>query len=248
MEFRALILAVWLVSFPLAGYAQEASPEVNVNADQTHIAKAGFEEGAKAYLEGRYQDAIVTWSNAYEVWPAAIIPYNQSLAAAKLGNFKQALIYAQAARKPGELPLDANYSAKLEGNISAWQGLVKAERIAGQIKARKPAEIALDWRGYTGIGAMVVGSGLIVGALLMGASASSDIDALGGLQTKAEHDAAVDDIESTQTTAQVLLFSGIGIAATGVGLLVWDLWFDSDTQISMGVTPNSAAVTLGGSW
>lgn len=215
--------------------------------DATQIAQTGFEEGAKAYLEERYEAAIVTWSKAYEIWPAAIIRYNMSLAAAKLENFGQALTYASEARANTEVPLDEKYLAKLNANTQAWVARIRSEQIARRIFQQTPAELTLDWRGYTGIGVGTVGAGLIVTAVVMGLGASSDNEALGDSTSKAGYETSRSDLEDKQVIGQVLLYSGAALFATGASLVVWDLFFD-DTLVDVAVVPGASSAHVSVQW
>lgn len=217
------------------------------DGDATQIAQAGFEEGAKAYLEERYEAAIVTWSKSYEIWPAAIIRYNMSLAAAKLEHFSQALAYAAEAAANKEVPLDDKYMAKLNANSLAWSSRLKSDQITRRIFQQTPAELTLDWRGYTGVGMATVGAGLVVAAIVTGAGASSDNEALSDSPSKAAYESSRSDLENKQVVGQVLLYSGAALFATGASLVVWDLFFD-DSLVDVALVPGVKSAHVSVQW
>ena len=213
--------------------------------DTTQIAQAGFEEGAKAYLAGRYEEAIVTWQKAYEIWPAAIILYNMSLAASKLGNPHQAHIYAQQAAQNTDVPLEAEYRVKNLANQRAWEAGFIARDLAQEVRRRNPIEPAMDigWAGYAGAGMATVGVGLLIGSIVVGAEAADDNAALALVDERDVYDQQRSELEDVQSTGRLLLYSGAGLAAAGAGLLVWDLFFTYDrVQLAGGTAADGGYV------
>lgn len=95
MRSLSLIIALVLVVAPLvpaAAVAEEAS-------DQE--ARSLYLEGARAYDEGRYEDAVAAWRRAYDLSPRPLLLFNMANALERLGRAREALdaltLYRQGA-------------------------------------------------------------------------------------------------------------------------------------------------------
>lgn len=93
--------------------------------------------------------------------------------------------------------------------------------------------------GWTGVVLGTAGVGLVVTALVMDASLSSDFDELDAARAAGDRERAEtleSDIESSQSTGKILLFAGAGAAVVGGTLLVIDL-LDSEKGESASIVP-----------
>jgi tetratricopeptide (TPR) repeat protein len=122
------------------------------------------------------------------------------------------------------------------------------QRRAQEERARRQGASEWSWIGYSGVGFGIAGIGLIGGATYLGAEASSEIDSMRGIDDEAIYAQKRSDVESTQTTGQVLLYSGIGLVALGGGMVAWDLMNpdESPVSVSVGAGPGDAGVSLSG--
>lgn len=121
---------------------------------------------------------------------------------------------------------------------------------SADLTAGTTSESTLGTLGWTGIGLGIVGIGLVTTALVLDSSLSSDFDELDqaradGDQQRAEQLEA--DIESTQSTGQIMLFAGAGAAVVGGTLLVIDL-LDSDEKESAQIVPMLGREQVGASF
>ncbi len=243
MRFVLTIVFALLLA-PAESFAQAPSQET---VDQ---AEAHFQKGAEWYTTGEYSKAIVEFLKGYNVVPNAMFLYNISLSYAKLGNSDDALMYAERAQNEVGMPDDV--ASRNSGRISALRvrlsGLDVAKNVSDlsnvvDVAPTQPAESGFGWMGMTGVAVGVAGLGLIGGSALIGMGVSDDITALedeanGGDQ--ARFDDLKASIESDQSLGKVLLFSGAGLAALGVTLVVVDLMNDEEpTQTSLRLVPTN---------
>lgn len=243
-----LILALLLA--PTESFAQAPS---QAQIDQ---AEAHFQIGAEWYTTGDYPKAIVEFLKGYNVVPNAMFLYNISLSYAKLGNNEDALMYAERAQ--GEVGMPDDVSARNSGRIGALRARLSGLAITKNMSELTVAEVipvepsggSFGMLGISGIAIGAAGLGLIGGSVLIGAGVSDDITTLeseanGGDQ--ARFDELKTNIESDQSLGKILLFSGAGLTAVGLTLVLVDLMNDEETvQTSLRVvpTPGGAGAVL----
>lgn len=244
MRFVLTIVFALLLA-PAESFAQAPSQEAVAQAE-TH-----FQKGAEWYTTGEYSKAIVEFLKGYNVVPNAMFLYNISLSYAKLGNQDDALMYAERAQNEVGMPDDV--ASRNSGRIAALRvrlsGLDVSKKISDLSNVVEvnptppPQQSEFGWLGMSGIAVGVAGLGLMGGSALIGMGVSDDITALeneanGGDQ--ARFDDLKSSIESDQSLGQVLLFSGAGLAALGVTLVVVDLMNDEEpTQASLQLVPTN---------
>lgn len=241
-SFMLFMIVVSTAFFSSSAFAQSSDPA---------RAQQHFEDGAALYTQGDYSKAIVEFLKGHAIAPNAMFLYNISLSYLKLENVPDALDAAEEAKTFEGMP--AKVSLRNDARIASFRSVLSANDVAEEIAQAAEASVeepmaerpvddegGIGGLGWTGVGLGVVGTGLVVGALLVNLGVSSDIDALeaeaaGGDPDR--FDTLKNDIESGQSTGKVLLYSGAGLAATGIILLFVDLATGSESDASMGLAP-----------
>ncbi len=200
-----------------------------------------YKSGAASYFRGDILIALSKFKQGYELDPNAMFLYNISLCYGKLENYSEALTQADLAHTKG---LPSEVSDKNMARIAAYQTILKTQYIAelepvvvavedcdsdecasGRVSEPKGSEKP-TWLGWTGATVAVVGGGMLVGAFLVDSGLESDITAYDQAVAKAdatEAERLKSDIEGQQTLGKILVISGAVLAATGVGLFVYDM-------------------------
>ncbi len=254
---RILLVAVAFLFAASTAHAEESEAE------------RLYKEGAEAYFQGEYAQAIIKFKRGNELDPNPMFLYNLALAYSKLGNVEEAESHAARAHKQG---LPPQFADKNAARLLAFRMQLKSTELA------KPVEVAveegtceadtdcqggevcdlqssqcvavsstptesgsgLSGLGWAGIGAIAGGSGLILGAVIIDLGLSSDIDEYDRLVADGQTDEAESlksDIEGSQSTGQILLFAGVGVATVGAALLIYDLMFASDSESTSAFYP-----------
>lgn len=200
-----------------------------------------YKSGADSYFRGDILTALSKFKQGYELDPNAMFLYNISLCYGKLENYSEALTHAELAHTKG---LPSEVSDKNMARVAAYQTILKTQHIA-ELEPVAVAGVDCDsdecapepanepegsqkptWLGWTGATVAVVGGGMLVGAFLVDSGLDSDISAYDEALARAdlsEAERLKSDIESQQTLGKVLVISGSVLAATGVGLFVYDM-------------------------
>lgn len=219
-------------------------PAVAVSQDrqqrEVKVAQKLFEKGASAYSEKRYADALMLFRKAYTYVPAAPFLYNAARAAEKLGNLDQALSLAKQAKEQEDQPLPERLRAQNDALIESLEQRIEAAKR----EAERNRSMQWSWVGYSGIGVSVVGLGLMGGAAYLGSEASADIEALEGVENPEAYGRQRDDILAKQATGEVLLYSGIGLAAVGGGLIAWDLLSPGESPFRVSAGPGNVGLSV----
>ena len=109
------MLLALLLGWSIAAWAQDAE-------DANERARELYENGATLYDEGRYEDAIVAWQEAWELSQRPLLLYNIASAQERLGHWRDALEtlnrYRAYARPDERERLDRRI-ANLERRIAA---------------------------------------------------------------------------------------------------------------------------------
>ena len=217
---------------------QEASP---VSEAAKQAAQSLFDEAVADYMGKRYDQASLKFRKAYAQLPEATFLYNLAKSLQKLENYDQAIKSLESAQAQQERPLPPNlqekvpaFMAELKEQLEAQQAEQQAQQALSETTAMEatPEEggRGLGALGWTGVGMTVVGAGAITWSILMTSDLDKEKEALEQIRTRQEFDAQKQEVEDDQNLARLLMFSGIGVAAVGVGLLTWDLVKDDDTQ------------------
>jgi tetratricopeptide (TPR) repeat protein len=251
LSVLALTVCVLGVFAPTDVLAQDAS-----KAEQ---AQQAFDDGMSFYTEKEYGKAVAEFRKGYALMPAGMFLYNITLSYIKLGEYAKAQRYAQRAAEQGDLPKKT--LVKNAARIDALTVRISAAKLAdslepeaqsdlfGSQKPKDPSgETPKESGGpgmmtYAGAGTALVGVGLIGGALYMGSDIEARSDQLAQVDDRADYDTMRSSIESDRSVGQVLLVSGIGLAAVGSGLVVWDLMGSDESSGELSVQPLVGATT-----
>ncbi|MBX3273413.1 MAG: tetratricopeptide repeat protein [Sandaracinaceae bacterium] len=212
-------LAVFVLSLALAGVTR-AGAQANTAADQRALAL--YEQGSSAYTEGRYEDAIRLFTEAYELSPRPLLLYNLANAYERVGRYADAvqmLEYFQPHAPYAERAVIQSRITNLRARVEAGEGTSGARGGGGGGGALVPAGI-----GVAAGGLALVAAGVVFGVLALDARASAEgqcRDAGDGRTVcTGAADGALADAELFALLADVGLIGGGVVAAAGVVLLI----------------------------
>lgn len=115
---RALAFAICLLSSALAPRVAEADERADQQARELYVA------GARAYDEGRYEEAVTAWKQAYELSPRPLLLFNMANALERLGRAPEALAALQQYRGTA----DASEFETLDRRIESLGRRVEEQR------------------------------------------------------------------------------------------------------------------------
>ncbi len=235
----------WIMVFLLVAFCGTTIPAVAVAQEDdekqaVRVAQKLFEEGATAYSEKRFSEALTLFRKAHTYVPAAAFLYNAARAAEKLGNLEQSLSLAKQAKTQKTQPLAAQLVKKNDALIESLEKQIVAQKEA----AERRKTMQWSWVGYSGVGVGVVGLSLVGGATYLGTQASSDIKALEDVEAREAHAQQREDILATQATAEVLLYSGVGLALVGGGIVAWDLLSPGESPLQVSTGPGDVGLSV----
>lgn len=240
-----------------------AEAQAQPSAEQKARADALYNEGAKLFVEKKYPEAILRFKNSHKIDSSPKTLYNIALCYGRLGEFSEAVDFAKSASQAqaASKALQRKALARLKGFERALQATrvakaIESPSIVKVIPPKKgdttPEGSSFGMLGWSGVGVSVLGVGLMGGALLVNGGLGQEID---DYEEEARNDpnpprdsARFDEISSSQTTGKVLLFSGAGLAAAGVTLILVDLLSDSDSQATQARVTPLLAPSKNGAW
>lgn len=228
-----------------------ASPAVASDGD-IERAQELFNEGAELYLDGEYSAAIVRFRQANAYREHSLFHYNIAMAELHRGEVVDAAEAAREARvtEPALEPDNrANNDAIIAGAGVFTTGSNVAVELAPDEDAEpiaepedpedtqpvaepdQPTEPAdpdsgVGTLGWTGVSALAVGLGSLGGAWYVDAQVSDHrqgLEEVAGELSQEQFNDQIDEMARWQTRGQVLLFSGLFLAATGGTLLTLDV-------------------------
>ena len=176
-----------LLSMPLALQAQEEQPRVPEQA------QVMFDEAVADYMAKRWDQAALKFRKAYAVVPEAVFLYNQAKALQKLENYQAAVSALTRARDQEERPLPPELVAKVPAFLAELETSLAAEKAAAEEKAATAEvvpqavlpqavppnrEEGFGTLGWTGVGTLVAGSGLMVFGGILAADVAKEADRL----------------------------------------------------------------------
>lgn len=199
-----------------------------------------FDRGAGLYVEGKFGEALVQFKRGHEELPNPMFPYSMALCSQKLGRYSEAMRYAIEARDLGGLGDKEN--AQNDARIAVLPRIETSEFVATEIAAsqiepdldpvdpgiiaRRPPKSGFGTVGWVGVGATAVGAGLLVGSLVSELSLQTKWDEFNRAADNGDqdrYDELKKEIERGQTTGMVLLYSGLGVSAVGLSLIIVEL-------------------------
>lgn len=249
-------LFVGISAFAATVTAQESEElshdELEEDADDFDDVEAIFEDGARYYLEEDYSSAVIEFRRANQIHPHGIFQYNIALSNRALGRIEQGLDAALEADE-NSADLDAETAASNSGLIAGFGAVLKADEVGDdvedlsdeqhQVEAVPDAEPASRWGGlgWGGVAALGIGASALAGAAVIDAQLQSGIQELEAGERYEDGDEFRqhrDSLSTRQTAGQVLLFSGAGLAVTGVSLMVVELFTGSSSESAVAATPS----------
>jgi tetratricopeptide (TPR) repeat protein len=222
--------------------------------DEELSAKEAYERGAEYFEQENFEKAAEYFQRAVDKEPNAILHYNLAQARAKLGEWISVVEQTEKAEAAGELggEVDAINQATLAGARTVLAArAVLPPRTPSDDGAGPGPPLGLSAIGWSGTAGAVAGGGMLVGSLLIDNSLSDDFRDRDSALASGDQDRArsiKDRINRKQTTGQVLLYGGAGLAAAGIGTVVFDLMRDDGssrkTAARLGIRPfpNGAGV------
>jgi tetratricopeptide (TPR) repeat protein len=227
---RALPLLLLAGLFAAApAHAQTSDPVAEERAKEL------YENGRILYEEGRYEEAILAWEEAYSISKRARLQFNLANAHERLGNLKKALdaLYAyQAFAKAEERELIERRIRTIEDRMAteAPDPVPQPVPVVGPQPVPEPAPRPPRERGgvnvpaiaLIGVGAAAIGTGAVFGASSSSAKGRAldlCVDSGGDLLCPAEADADLKSHRSKALLADIGFAAGALAGGTGVALL-----------------------------
>lgn len=254
-----LILALALGAGPVSA---QTRPDPNEER-----AKELYQNGALLYEEGRYEDAIIAWQEAYRLSEKAQLLYNIANAQERIGRYQDALdtlsryrAYAAADEREALDRRIRNLERRLDES-TATPATPATTTTPTPTPVATPAPVsppptapAEDKRGVRvlpialyGVGAVGLGVGGVFALSARGARAEANelcVDAAGGLLCP---DSAADAL-ARDARSSTLADIGFGVGAAGVLGGTLTLLLGGGTQASVSSLPGGAAFSLSGSF
>lgn len=230
--FAAVVVGIGVTS-GAAAQERAAGEAADEQAEAESVAQRLFERGYRAYSDKSYAEALGLWRKAYEYVPEAVFLYNSANAASKLGNLDEAIGLARRAARQEERPLSDELVRKNDALIAKLEDRIERRE---ERRAMEEAK-GLDWRGWSGVGAVGAGTALAAVALgHYGREASALNAELTDAPNRDVYKRRRDQMEKNQRVGRVFLFSGATLAAAGAGFLMWDLLDrPQDRKLSFGI-------------
>lgn len=190
-----------------------ASAQVRGPADQQALAL--YEQGSAAYTEGRYEDAVRAFSEAYRLSPRPLLLFNLANAYERIGRYR-----AAAEMLEGYLPhAPPQERATLSARITNLRARPDVPEAAPGDDLLVPVGIAV---GATGVA--LVAAGIVLGVLALDARSAAEglcrEGPNGGSLCLQGADGHLADAELFAALADAGLFGGGAVAAAGLVLLV----------------------------
>lgn len=198
--------------------------------DNRAQALALFEEGKKAYLEGRFEDAVKLLEQAHQLHPEPVLLYNLARAREGLGQFDTAVVaYEQYLREAGTIADRGAIEAKV---ATLKRDLEDKKRLAAErdaaMRLPDPPQKPIDQPDPdTGAGPLpwpwviagVGAAGLAVGGALGGFALAKNSDAEGAA-VQADAFALRSDAEDLALGSTIAFIAGGAVLAGG---FIWGI-------------------------
>jgi hypothetical protein len=220
------------------------------------------QEGFESFASQGWSKAVVTWNEVLELDPSRThLLYFKAQALFKLGDREAARRHALRAREATP-PLKESLARKNEellGEIAKLDAQ-EAEQKRAQMELRaEQKQIAADVRPrasgwiWVGTGALALGGLSMAGAAWQADKLQGYYDQMAVPQTRPEYDALAEDARGHRVLGHVFLWTGVALAASGVGVIIWDLMTPEGADVEepaaqpsagVGVSPNGAFVRI----
>ncbi|MFT3773106.1 MAG: hypothetical protein QM820_47605 [Minicystis sp.] len=196
-------------------------------------AKKLFDDGAAAYAQGNYEEAIRAWEKAYEISQKPLIFESIANAYERLGDARKARDYLTKWREAAPNEEHGLLDARIKNLDSRVQREEEAAKKAAEDKARREAQEKVEaetkrakaWLPgvvLTGVGGAALLTGVVLDVVAKTKRPGSDACVTVKEETFCKASAA-DAIKSSNTLAVVgdaLWIGGAAVAATGAVLII----------------------------
>jgi tetratricopeptide (TPR) repeat protein len=238
MRSRSVRSILFALSFALLGgvaspaLAQGKKPPAKTDPRLAE-AKKLFDEGAAAYAQGNYEEAIRAWEKSFEISQKPLIFESIANAWERLGDARKAKDYLAKWRDAAPAEERDLLDARIRNLDGRVQREEEAAKKAAEDKARREAQEKADaetkrsraWLPgavLTGVGGAAVLAGLVIDIVAKTKRPGADACKTVGTDTFCKASAA-DAIKSSNTLAlagDALWIGGAAVAATGAVLLL----------------------------
>lgn len=228
-SIRLLLTSSLLLLLCTAAFAPQA------HAQDKEAAAKYFQEGQQAYAGGDYGAAIFNFSQAYNEDPNGIFLYMTSLAYMKSNNFEKAIEFGKKTQAQAS-DLDPDKQARNEARLLAMQhalatkqqtqltGVTVSQLIKDRAIQAPPAgaRTGIGGVGWTGVGMMVAGSGLMLSSLYFNSKVSDLLVTGTDGEPRVPSDKR-DEVARYQLFGLTALGTGVVLTLVGGGLFVYAL-------------------------
>lgn len=240
---RALCLLTLLGAVAPEAHAQDATTEAR--------AKELYENGAALYEEGRYEEAILAWEEAYRLSSRPVLLFNIANAYERLGRYDEAIdalsryrAFAKAEERESldrrmqnlERRRDEARAAAANTTPTPTPTPTLTPTPAAGTPGRSPVPFVLMGAGVAGVGV-----GAVFGARSLGAGAEAEALCVG--EGPLCPDTAAPYLESAKKSAliaDVSLITGAVLIVGGLGLGVFG---NQSEAVSLSVSPSSLTLS-----
>ncbi len=239
-------LLLWCLA---AARAEEPLPVAPDPASVTDAADARarelFQNGVILYDEGRYEDAVAAWGEAWRLSGRPLLLYNMANATERLGRWTEAMDLLSRYR--AFAPADERET--LDRRIGNIERRIAAElpptgtngsRSVATVPPRRLPVAPLVLFGVGGVG---LATGAASGLLVLDARAEADA-LCREARCPASAGPALADDRTRSLVADIGL--GVGIAALGAGVITLAVGPRSAVRVGVAPRPTGALVTVGG--
>ncbi len=256
-------LLLWCIGAAWALAPLPSAPDpAAISAEDDARARELFENGAMLYDEGRYEDAIAAWTEAWRLSGRALLLFNMANAAERVGRWEDAMellsryrAFAPAderdvldrrigniERRLGDLPAPV---APPPAPVAPPPAAVAPEPLPAAVVTRRPFPVApVLLFGASGAG-LVTGTVFAFRAL----DARADADTLctphdGATWCPASAASALGVDRQSSLVADIAL--GVGLGALGGGVIALVVQPRTSMQVGVGLREGAGVLTLAG--
>lgn len=250
-------------SCPVPLVAQDTREDTTQDEEASDVAIEKMREGSTLFNGSDYARAVEKWTESFVAYPSGMAMFNVARAYVELERFDDARVAIDTARgNRGYLALPLDQAGlidlqRLELLITAREAELaerkRAEIKTQRIKACREGQGRLSRLGKGGLLAFGVGGLSMLGSVPFSLKAGRQLDDLAPPHTEGRdtYDQDVEALKSTQRVGKIFLYSGAGVALTGLGLFAFDMTTEEypydDCQSlldSIGEPESSSSTTL----
>lgn len=241
---RPLLLLTLLAAVAPEARAQDATAEAR--------AKELYENGAALYEEGRYEEAILAWEEAYRLSSRPVLLFNIANAYERLGRYDEAIDALSRYRAFAKAEERESLDRRMQ-NLERRRDEARAAAAAAAVTTPTPTPTPTPAPAATktgpsplpfvimGAGVASVGVGAVFGARSLSAGAEAEALCVGeGLLCPSEAQPALESAKRSALIADVSLITGAVLVAGGLGLWMFSVQGEA---VSLSATPRSLTLS-----